>query len=48
MQQLQFQILNKWEVYRGIKMYFAVVSKFIPPVIDPEILEKTRELIGEK
>jgi hypothetical protein len=42
---LQFQILNKKEVYRGIWVYIVVVSKFIPVHISSNVLEKTNELM---
>jgi hypothetical protein len=42
---LQYQILGHSEIYKGIRMYFAIVSRFIQPKINPIVLEKTRELI---
>jgi hypothetical protein len=44
---LKFQILEAQEFYKGIRVHFAIVTKFLPPVINPEVIEKTKELIED-
>lgn len=44
---LQFQILEPKKTYKGIRVHFAIVSIYTPPVISQEVLDKTRELIQD-